>query len=237
VLVLLVWFGMRWLHQQGDEGQRMAGTIGIMTAMMLFMTIWLGPQLSRIDLRHDLAQADLLKAWPVPGWRVVLGNMLAPALYLASVGWVLMLTVLTGIVSEGRMTPWLTDALKISLGISGGLFLPVLAMLMLIGPNAAALFFPAWSQTGVSNQRGFDVMGLRMLLGIGQLLLLAFCLLPAALLGGVVFYFSQWFMVHEYGIVLAVVSSMVVLVLEILFAIHLLGERLERLDIAAELRQ
>jgi hypothetical protein len=44
-------------------------------------------------------------------------------------------------------------------------------------------------------------------------------------------------MVHEYGIVLAVVSSMVVLVLEILFAIHLLGERLERLDIAAELRQ
>jgi len=236
--ILLVIFGMRWLHAQNTFGtQGTAGILGVVALVMLAYMLLLGPQFARIDLRNDLAQADLLKAWPLSGWRIVLGNMLAPAVFITAIGWVLLLTGLTGITSEGKLTPWLTLPLKISLGVCGGIFLPALAMLMLIGPNAMALYFPAWTQMGAAGQRGFDVMGLRILLSLGQLLLLVFSLLPASLVGSFTFYLSQWFLSQEYGIALATLVALVVLVLEILFAIHLLGERFEKLDIAAELRQ
>ena len=35
------------------------------------------PQLLRQDLRSDLLNADLLKAYPLPGWQIVLGEVLA----------------------------------------------------------------------------------------------------------------------------------------------------------------
>jgi len=238
VSALVIVVGQHWLRQEGGfAGQGIAGSLGIMAlAIMGYMLLFI-PSVVRNDLRGDLAQADLLKAWPLPGWRIVMGSMLAPVVVMTAFEWLFLLTAFSGIQTESKLTPWLTLPLKISMAVSLALYMPALSALLLIGPNAVAIYFPAWSQVGGSTQRGFDAMGLRLVLMFGQLLLLLVALLPTTLLAALVFYLSQWFTSQAVGFGLATVAALVVLVLEILFAIHLLGERFEQLDIAAELRQ
>ncbi len=235
---LVIGFGMRWLrHEGGYAGQAAAGTFGMIALILMGYMLLFAPQVVRNDVRSDLAQGDLMKAWPLPGWRIVLGSLLAPVLVMSALAWLFLLTAATGIQAEGKLTPWLTLELKASLAACAAIAMPVLSALLLIGPNAIALYFPAWSQTGMSSQRGFDAMGLRLLLMAGQLILLLVTLLPPILLAMLVFYLSQWFASQTVGMVLATVAGLLVLLLEILYAIHLLGERFEQLDIGAELRQ
>jgi ABC-2 type transport system permease protein len=238
VSALAIVLGLRWLRQEGGyAGQGAAGTLGVMSLVMMGYMLLFIPSVVRNDLRGDLAQADLLKAWPLPGWRIVMGSMLAPVVVMTAFSWLFLLTAFSGIQVEGKLTPWLTLPLKISMAVSLALYMPAFSALLLIGPNAVAVYFPAWSQVGGSTQRGFDAMGLRLVLMFGQLLLLLVALLPTTLFAALVFYLSQWFTSQAVGLVLATLAALVVLVLEILFAIHLLGERFEQLDIAAELRQ
>ena len=44
----------------------------------------IGPQLLRQDFRQDLPLADLLKTYPLRGWQLALGELLAPAAILTS---------------------------------------------------------------------------------------------------------------------------------------------------------
>lgn len=226
------------LHAMGTPAaQTTAMGIGGLSGMTLVYILLLGPQLARIDLRSDLGQADLLKVWPCRGWRIVLGTLLAPTVLMTGIGLVLIVAVTTGFSSGVKPFLWLTLPLKYAIGISGSVLLPVLIMLMLLAPNAMALYFPSWSQFGTRAGRGLDVMGMRMLLGLCQLVVLMLALFPVALVAGVTLYFSQWWVPVKYGIPLAAIAALIVLVLEILFVMHLLGERLEALDIAGELRQ
>ncbi|PYK98040.1 MAG: hypothetical protein DME19_14095, partial [Verrucomicrobia bacterium] len=54
-------------------------TIGIVTAILAGYSLLLGPAILRQDLRQDLVNADVLKMYPLRGWQVVLGELLAPA--------------------------------------------------------------------------------------------------------------------------------------------------------------
>ncbi len=234
----VITIGVRWLRERPEfSAQAAAGTLGMFALIALAYMLLFAPQVLRNDLRADLAQADLLKAWPLPGWRIVLGNLLAPVVVMTAVGWLFVLTAASGIMVGGKLTPWLTGELKLALSVSVALLLPAFSALLLLGPNAMALYFPAWSQMGMSTQRGLDTMGLRLILMLGQLVLLTLTLIPCALLAALAFFLSQWFVSATAGMVLAAVAGLVVLLLEILYAIHLLGERFEQLDIGAELRQ
>ena len=48
----------------------------------------------RNDLRQDLPASDVLKMFPMPGWQVVLGEVMAPAAILVGVQWLLLLVAL-----------------------------------------------------------------------------------------------------------------------------------------------
>ena len=64
------------------------GFVGLLLpVMMLAMSLFSGPQLLRNDLRQDLPAADVLKMFPMPGWQIVLGEVLAPAAMLAGVSY------------------------------------------------------------------------------------------------------------------------------------------------------
>ena len=54
-------------------------------------TLVAGPQFARQDIRSDLANADLLKTYPLPGWQIVLGEMLAPTAILTGILWLVVL--------------------------------------------------------------------------------------------------------------------------------------------------
>jgi ABC-2 type transport system permease protein len=133
----------------------------------------------RNDLRQDLPAADVLKMFPMPGWQIVLGEVLAPAAMLGGVQWLL---IMFGAVFfpqhfEKYDVPL---ALRLSVALAAAVVLPFIDLLALLIPNASVLFFPAWFQLGKDTPRGFETMGQQLILMFGQLLVLMFGLAPAA---------------------------------------------------------
>jgi hypothetical protein len=56
--------------------------IGFGALIVAFWSLLIGPQVLRHDFRNDLQVADILKALPMRGWQVVLGELLAPAMQI-----------------------------------------------------------------------------------------------------------------------------------------------------------
>jgi hypothetical protein len=53
--------------------------LGMISAMLVLWSIIFGPTFLRQDFRQDLSSADILKSYPLPGWQIALGELLAPA--------------------------------------------------------------------------------------------------------------------------------------------------------------
>ena len=106
--------------------------------VVLFWSLLIGPQVLRHDFRHDLAVADILKSFPLRGWQVVLGELLAPAVALTAVQWLLILAAV-GLLSEMPEKEMLSLPWRASLAIGSAIVLPLLDFVSLIIPNAAVL--------------------------------------------------------------------------------------------------
>src|SRR4029077_16525586 len=65
----------------GDPGG-LAQMGGALTLTWLGFALLLGPQWIRNDLRGDLAHADLLRSYPLPGWSIVASETAASAVTL-----------------------------------------------------------------------------------------------------------------------------------------------------------
>src|SRR6202044_906822 len=109
----------------------------------------------------DLKSSDILKLLPMPGWQIVLGEVLAPAAMLASVQWVLLAYALVFCPGEveGHVIPM---SLRLGIALGAAMVLPFIDLLAIVTPNAFVLFFPAWIQTGRDAPRGFETMGQRL---------------------------------------------------------------------------
>ncbi len=78
--------GWAWLML--SPGHR--GTLAIVAGMSLVFagyTLFFGPQVARQDLRSDLSHADILKSYPLRGWQILLGELLAPTAILTGLLW------------------------------------------------------------------------------------------------------------------------------------------------------
>ena len=131
----------------------------------------------RLDFRHDLPLADVLKTFPLRGWQIALGEILAPVAVLAVFQWLLLLIEHRAACyicpANRRPCCWPSPSARRCL-------LPVLDVLLLLIPNAAVLLFPSWIQTGKDSPRGIEATGQRLIFALGQLLVLVLALLPAA---------------------------------------------------------
>jgi ABC-2 type transport system permease protein len=82
---------------------------------LLAMSFIIGPSVVRVDLRQDLMVADLLKAFPLRGWQVMLGEILAPVAILTALQSLLVVaSVLLFTPPGGRIPPG--DALRLRPG-------------------------------------------------------------------------------------------------------------------------
>jgi len=234
---VLIIVGLRWLAQQPEFGgpKLVLGVATIALSLLAYLLIF-GPQLIRNDLRSDLMNADLLKAWPLPGWRLVLGGLLAPTVIMTGIAWLLLLTAGLGLVPPPGETPWLTPGVRLAAGLSLAIIMPFLCAVQLLVPNAAAVIFPAWSQTTRPAAGGMDVMGQRLIFFAGQFICLLLALLPAVLLGGATIFLTQWLIGLPAALALAAVLVLGVFAGEVWLGVHLLGPRFDQLDIASELR-
>jgi len=210
--------------------QNLSVLAGILIAIFLGYSLLLGPQLLRLDFRHDLPRADVLKTFPMRGWQIALGEILAPVAVLVMAQWLLLL-VGAGLV---RYLPGKQALLFLAIGGSAFMLLPVLDALLLLIPNAAALLFPSWIQTGKDSPRGIEATGQRLIFAIGQLLALLVALVPAALAFAGIFFLLKLAVGLVAAVPFAALAAAVVLAMEAGFGVMLLGKLFERFDVTEE---
>jgi hypothetical protein len=234
VVALVVFAFGSWLGHRPDLKAVQGVVTGLGTAFIAMLLLF-GPQLARQDLRTDLKNADILKTYPLRGWQIVFGQLLTPIFVLSAVNWLALLAV--ALIAPGMGFGSQDPQLRGAMLIGAALLVPPFVALQLLVPNAAAVIFPAWVQT-VSNrgEHGLDVMGQRIIFMAGQLLVTALALVPAVIVGGVLYVLVNWLAGFGVAFVVAVLALFLVLSAEIWAGVRLLGDRFEEFDLSAELR-
>jgi len=224
VVVLCLSLGNAGFHQH------LSWVVGIFIAIALGYSMLLGPQLLRLDFRHDLPLADVLKTFPLRGWQIALGEILAPVAVLVLFQWLLLL------IEIGLLfyLPAPQKALLLAIALGAAVALPLLDLLLLLVPNAAVLLFPSWIQTGKDSPRGIEATGQRLVFALGQLLVLALALLPAAAAFAGVFFLLNFTVGPVAAILPASLAAAVVVAVEAGFGVMLLGKLFERFDVTEE---
>jgi hypothetical protein len=217
---------------QSAIGENLGTGLGMAAGMLTIWTLLLGPQIFRQDFRQDLPLADLLKAYPLPGWQIALGELLAPVVILTGAQWVLLLAA-AALVSR---TPFGDLGPGGTLAICSGaaLLAPMLNLLTLQIPNAAVLSFPAWFQSGKLAAQGIEATGQRIIFLFGQLLVFLLAMLPAVIAFVLVFALIRLVLGTVIAIPFASAAATLVLGGEAAIGLLLLGKLFERLDISAE---
>ncbi len=224
VVVLAFSMGNVW------HNQNLSAVAGIIIAIALAYSVFLGPQILRLDFRHDLPLADVLKTFPLRGWQIALGEILAPVAVLAVLQWLLLLV-------EAGLLGYLPGPQKyllwaIALGTAA--VLPLLDVLLLLIPNAAVLLFPSWIQTGKDSPRGVEATGQRLIFALGQLLALAVALVPASAAFAAVFFLIRFTSGPVIAIPFGSLAAAIILVVEGGLGVMLLGKLFEKFDVSEE---
>jgi hypothetical protein len=198
--------------------------------MALILLILMGSQIFRNDFRQDFNCIDWLRQFPLPGWQIALGELLAPALMLTVIQWLLVFFLLALSVATELRTPWdLTQ--RISLAMCIALLAPAYNLVTLLVPNLATVVFPAWFQSGREGPGGLEVMGQRLLFMFGTLLAVVISLVPAGIAFGVVWFVSQLVMSPWLAAPLGSLAGSLVLLAEAALGIAWLGRLFDKIDI------
>ena len=234
VLTAILIGAASWLSRHPDL-EVIGVLMSIVGLIILAMTVLLGPHIARQDLRTDLANADILKTYPLRGWQVVLGEVLTPVAILSVVFWIALLTVYLSLPSE------VFDRIPLGLRGEAALGLAVLAppfiAIQVLIPNAATVLFPAWAHaTRDQTERGIEALGQRLIFVVSQLLVTVLAIVPALIVGALVLFIVNLIAGIAVGAAVAVIAMAVLLGFEAWLGIRWLGNRFEDLDISLELR-
>jgi len=196
---------------------------------------FIGSQAFSQDLRLDLPDMELLKSFPISGERLVAAEIATP-LILTSILEVIMLTVAAIMTSLSHVSGWLAFFGTPEFVITAMLFTIPICAAQLVIRNALVVLLPGWAVRSGEDQRGFTVVGQRLVMFAGNLLVLLFVLLPAAILFVPALLLSHHYF-HGSAAVLAIttVPSVALLCLEVWFAIRFLGAQFDKVDVTTEL--
>jgi putative ABC exporter len=203
--------------------------IGTLAATWGGLSLLMGPQWIRNDLRTDLARLELLRSFPVRGAEIVAAEAAAAAAVLTCVQW--MFAVFAYCAYLGATLPGFTLATR-TIGLAAALLaLPAVNFAGFLIQNGAALAYPAWVRVGPARAAGIETLGqnvLSMLVyAIALLLMLALPLGAAAGLGLLLRPFLHWL-----ALVPAMLAGLALLGAECFVLVRALGALFERLDIS-----
>jgi ABC-2 type transport system permease protein len=235
----------------GETYWMAGGVIAGLGAFTTGLTLLYGPLLTRLDLRQDLINADILRTYPLPGWRILLGELLAPVVVLSGIIWFGLLAWFLGLHSHqppALSAAWFSPSMRIVLVACAALLAPLVVTLQLLVPNGAVILFPAMFRTAQTPGPSVDLMGQRMLFGFGQLCALAVVFLPALglavasyfglsgllVIGGLLGMVTQTSPAPFTAEVVGTLVMFTVLTAEIWCGIWWLGGRFEKIDLSAE---
>ena len=230
---LVVLVALAVLLSLGEGYAEVASLVGFVAMLLLAWTLLIGSQVLRNDLRNDLPNADLLKLYPLRGWQVVLGEILAPVAVLSVMQWFLVLVGLLSLSSIPGQEP-IPVAVRCVVAFSVAVLAPVLTLVVTLIPNASVLLFPAWFQSGKDAPQGIEATGQRIIMAVAQLLVLLIAAIPAVIVFLAVFFVSRWLIGPVLAVPLATLVAAVTLVAEAALGIFWLGRVFDRFDLSTE---
>jgi hypothetical protein len=242
ILIAIVAVMVSSFVAQSSRNSSLISTLGMAAGLVILWSLAIGPQVLRQDLRQDLAMADVLKMYPLRGWEVALGELLAPVAILTGVQWVLVL--ISGVLLWASPSSHLSRSAVMAIGACAVLVLPMLNLIIFQIPNAAVLLFPAWFQIGKERAQGIEVTGQRIIAVFAQFLVFILALIPASIAFGAVFFPLRMLLAQAMsdgvasGLIAAapgLVVAAVVLGAEAALGIVLLGRAFEKFDVSSEL--
>ena len=184
--------------------------VGLMTMVLSPLT---GAQNYRNDLRADLLRVEMVRPWPLEGWKLFAAEAAGPTIFAAmsatfGAGLVLAMSLYLAVYRiapdiESGGVRILPERAAAALGAPAALILPlivigalplVLALTCLSTTlqNLLILLFPGWVQLGSAKQQGAAAFGQNMIMFFGLSLASLLCILPAALLIAIIVAI-QWF--------------------------------------------
>lgn len=191
------------------------------------MAVLFGPRVLRQDLREDLLLLDVLKAYPVRGRDIVVGESLGLTALLtvfvwlsAGLGFALMMPALTATASP---------PLWIVIAVGAAVLVPGVVLVQVAGLNGFAVLFPAWSALGTQVSAGVERLGQQIVVMVGSLILLLLVLIPAAIAAGIIAAVFVGISPHA-AIVAAASAGSAVLVFEAYLGMYFIGARLDTTD-------
>ena len=207
-----------------------------------------GPFMARQDIRSDLHHADILKTYPIPGARLLLGELLTPVAILTGIMWLAVLAWTLVLAPEQNVTSWYTRTMHVMFAVCAGATAVPLIALQLLVLNGATLLFPGWFQSG-RNAGGIEVMGQRLIFFFGSIMVIFVALIPSFVAGGAVLLASYGFStivnffragnaqaLSPWALLAAGLAALSILTVEVWCGIWWLGRRFEKFDLSAELR-
>ena len=223
IFALLMGIGL-WLPHTRDG---VAVTLLMWTAILPFI----GPNIFANDLRLDLPRLEVLKSYPMSGEGIVAGEIAAPlaviaGLELLAIGCAWIFLAIAGKMSTSTGAQFAICALLLAV--------PVVALQLLIR-NAVPVIFPAWAARTKEDPRGFVLTGQRLLLILGNVVVLGLALLPAA----VVFVPSAFLAIKFFEgntafMAIMTTPAIAVIAAEVWLGVRFLGSRFEALDVSQE---
>lgn len=231
----LILFAGTWLRRH-EELHALATGFGVAALMICLYLMLIGPQFARQDIRQDLANADILKTYPLAGWQIILGEILTPVAILTGLCWLLVFFALLTIRPPHGEFAALFATGRPVLVLCATILFPALVTLQLLVPNAATLLFPAWFQSAGRRERGVEVMGQRMLFLFAQAVTMIVTLIPAALVAAGVGWVANWIIGPRTALFAGTLLATGVLLIEAGVGLWWLGRRFEGFDLSSELR-
>ncbi|HEX7191352.1 MAG TPA: hypothetical protein VF381_07250, partial [Thermoanaerobaculia bacterium] len=185
------------------------------------------------DLRLDLQRIEILKSYPISGERLVAAEIAAPLLVMSAVELILLAGTLL-LFHMPNESEKLQQIARPEFAIVVLLFaVPICAMQLLIR-NAAAILFPAWTLRSQDDPRGFTVVGQRVVILAGNLLILTVTLIAPAIIVLVGWLIARNFNA-SFAVPFATVPAAALLAGEVWIGIKLLGAQFEKIDVTNEM--
>lgn len=216
------------LSFKGDGA--LAEVAGWLAATWAAMTVVIGPQWIRNDLRSDLLKLDLLRSYPLPGGVVVAAETAASTLVLTALQLALLLVAYLAFLGNAWMEPNLE--VRTAALLAAVVCLPGVNYLGMLIQNGTALLFPAWVHLGSGRPGGVEALGQNMLMIVAYSALLAAGLAVPGTLSAVVWLLLRDSLGWGAGAPAAVVLLATIAV-ESAFIVRWLGGVFERTDPAA----
>lgn len=234
VACVIVFACVQWLAT--DPGMKPALiAIGAGSMMIAVWGLLFGPMLMQRSLQRTLEYLDILKATPLRGSQIAMGELLTPTTIMVFGIWLLLLASVLSFVAIGGKDGF-TPAVIASAGIGVALLVPPLCGLMLCLPFAATLYFPAWVASQKGGSRGVEVMGQRLILMVGYMLALTLVMIPAVFVAGLGFLLANWLAGMAAAAIVAAVLGSTMLAVELYFVVEQLGQRIDDFDVSQEMR-